>query len=50
PPPYSFPYASPAVVQVIKCLGLGKVADNVVGTVLKRGLSGGEKRRCSLGQ
>jgi ABC-type multidrug transport system ATPase subunit len=35
--------------RVIKALGLGRVGDNVVGTILKRGLSGGEKRRCSVG-
>lgn len=31
-------------------MGLGKVSDNVIGTVLKRGLSGGEKRRTTVGQ
>eukprot|EP00903_Cladosiphon_okamuranus_P008855 g8479.t1 len=36
--------------EVIQGLGLGKVGDNVVGTVLKRGLSGGEKRRTTVGQ
>lgn len=36
--------------QVIQGLGLDKVKDSVVGTVLKRGLSGGEKRRTSVGQ
>ena len=35
---------------MIQGLGLEKVGDNVVGTVLKRGLSGGEKRRTSVGQ
>ncbi|CAN0256903.1 unnamed protein product, partial [Ectocarpus fasciculatus] len=29
---------------------LSKVGDNVIGTVLKRGLSGGEKRRTTVGQ
>lgn len=37
-------------MQVIKGLGLSKVGDNVIGTVLKRGLSGGEKRRTTVGQ
>lgn len=37
------------VDDLIKGLGLAKVGDNVVGTVLKRGLSGGEKRRTSVG-
>lgn len=36
--------------QVIKGFGLSKVSENVVGTVLKRGLSGGEKRRTTVGQ
>lgn len=36
--------------KVIQGLGLGKVGDNVVGTILKRGLSGGEKRRTTVGQ
>lgn len=35
---------------MIKGLGLSKVGDNVIGTVLKRGLSGGEKRRTTVGQ
>ena len=34
---------------VIQRLGLESVADNAIGTVLKRGLSGGEKRRVSVG-
>lgn len=38
------------MVQVIQGFGLGKVSENVVGTVLKRGLSGGEKRRTTVGQ
>ena len=37
------------VNAVIQGLGLDLVADNPVGTVLKRGLSGGEKRRVSVG-
>ena len=37
-------------VQVIQGFGLSKVSENVGGTVLKRGLSGGEKRRTSVGQ
>lgn len=40
--------ASPA--KVIQGLGLGRVGDNVVGTILRRGLSGGEKRRVTVGQ
>eukprot|EP00752_Nemacystus_decipiens_P016241 g14521.t1 len=39
-----------AAEEVIQGLGLGKVGDNVIGTVLKRGLSGGEKRRTTVGQ
>lgn len=37
-------------LQIIQGLGLNKVGNNVVGTVLKRGLSGGEKRRVTVGQ
>ncbi len=37
------------VSSLIAGLGLSHVADNVIGTVLKRGLSGGEKRRVSVG-
>lgn len=37
------------VDALIKGLGLDLVGDKVIGTVLKRGLSGGEKRRVSLG-
>ncbi|CAM9802593.1 unnamed protein product, partial [Hapterophycus canaliculatus] len=36
--------------KVIEGLGLNNVSDNVIGTVLKRGLSGGEKRRTTVGQ
>ncbi|CAM9511546.1 unnamed protein product, partial [Ectocarpus sp. 12 AP-2014] len=42
--------ASKASNEVIDGLGLSKVGDNVVGTILKRGLSGGEKRRTTVGQ
>lgn len=34
--------------QLIDDFGLGKVADNQIGTVLKRGISGGQKRRVSV--
>jgi len=37
------------VQAMIDALGLQAVQDNVVGTVLRRGLSGGEKRRVSVG-
>jgi len=37
------------VEALIAGLGLSHVADNVIGTLLKRGLSGGEKRRVSVG-
>ena len=40
---------SAIVNEVIAGLGLQDVADNAIGTVLKRGLSGGEKRRVSVG-
>eukprot|EP00611_Tribonema_gayanum_P002965 TRINITY_DN1228_c0_g1_i1.p1 TRINITY_DN1228_c0_g1~~TRINITY_DN1228_c0_g1_i1.p1 ORF type:complete len:1434 (-),score=522.22 TRINITY_DN1228_c0_g1_i1:326-4453(-) len=36
--------------EVIQGLGLGRVGDNVVGTIVRRGLSGGEKRRTCIGQ
>ncbi|KAG5179068.1 P-loop containing nucleoside triphosphate hydrolase protein [Tribonema minus] len=36
--------------EVIQQLGLGGVGDNVVGTIIRRGLSGGEKRRTCIGQ
>lgn len=38
-----------AVKTLIADLGLTGVADNVIGTVLRRGLSGGQKRRTSVG-
>ena len=37
------------LTDLIAGLGLTHVADKVIGTVLRRGLSGGEKRRVSLG-
>mmetsp|Transcript_13559 Transcript_13559/g.36688 ORF Transcript_13559/g.36688 Transcript_13559/m.36688 type:complete len:690 (-) Transcript_13559:688-2757(-) len=37
------------VDQLMKVLGLNKVANTVVGDAKKRGLSGGEKKRLSLG-
>ncbi|CAN0102424.1 unnamed protein product [Pylaiella littoralis] len=42
--------AREAAQEVIEGLGLSKVGDNVIGTILKRGLSGGEKRRATVGQ
>ena len=37
------------VEEVIEMLGLTKCADTKVGTPLIRGVSGGERRRCSIG-
>ncbi len=37
------------VADMIKALELSHVAGSVIGTVLKRGLSGGQKRRTSVG-
>eukprot|EP00053_Salpingoeca_punica_P015740 m.145601 g.145601 ORF g.145601 m.145601 type:complete len:1425 (-) comp16788_c0_seq2:22-4296(-) len=37
------------VIKVLKDLGIDHVADTIIGTVLKRGVSGGQKRRTSLG-
>jgi ABC-type multidrug transport system ATPase subunit len=38
-----------AVTRLLGDLELAHVADNAIGTVLKRGLSGGQKRRASVG-
>lgn len=37
------------IVSTVDRLGLTHVLDNVIGTVLRRGLSGGQQRRCSVG-
>eukprot|EP00730_Choanoeca_flexa_P007398 TRINITY_DN12326_c3_g2_i1.p1 TRINITY_DN12326_c3_g2~~TRINITY_DN12326_c3_g2_i1.p1 ORF type:complete len:1308 (+),score=386.87 TRINITY_DN12326_c3_g2_i1:37-3924(+) len=34
--------------QVLKAIGLSHVADSVIGTILRRGLSGGQQRRVSV--
>lgn len=34
--------------KMLESLGLEHVADNIIGTALRRGLSGGQRRRCSL--
>ena len=45
----SAPQKSAFVEDLIKRLGLTKAADSVVGDKKKRGLSGGEKKRLSIG-
>lgn len=49
--PSSIPDAVKAarVDDVIRTLGLSHVADTIVGTPFKRGISGGQKRRVSIG-
>ena len=37
------------MVQIISELSLEKVADSYIGTQYKRGISGGEKKRVSIG-
>lgn len=37
------------VEELIKILGLTKCSDTYVGNTMIRGVSGGEKRRCSIG-
>eukprot|EP01063_Lacrimia_lanifica_P013980 TRINITY_DN2059_c0_g1_i3.p1 TRINITY_DN2059_c0_g1~~TRINITY_DN2059_c0_g1_i3.p1 ORF type:complete len:621 (+),score=268.50 TRINITY_DN2059_c0_g1_i3:84-1946(+) len=37
------------VESMLSVLGLNKCADTIIGTVLKKGVSGGEKRRVSIG-
>jgi ABC-type multidrug transport system ATPase subunit len=37
------------VTSILEMLGLQKVADSLVGDPLKRGISGGERRRLSIG-
>jgi ABC-type multidrug transport system ATPase subunit len=39
-----------AVTSLMQDIGIAGVSDNVIGTVLKRGLSGGEKKRVTIGQ
>jgi ABC-type multidrug transport system ATPase subunit len=39
-----------AAEAIIQEIGIGKVSNNVIGTILKRGLSGGEKKRVTIGQ
>lgn len=35
--------------QVLEKIGLKEVADSKIGTLFSRGLSGGQKRRCTIG-
>ena len=37
-----------AIDKVLSEIGLSHVSDNVIGTILRRGLSGGQKRRVSV--
>jgi ABC-type hemin transport system ATPase subunit len=39
-----------AAEAIIQEIGIGRVSNNVIGTILKRGLSGGEKKRVTIGQ
>ena len=38
-----------SVDEIIRVLGLGKVANNLIGEPSKRGLSGGERKRVCIG-
>ena len=35
--------------QIIEILGLSKVKDSRVGSSIRRGISGGERKRCAVG-
>lgn len=37
------------VADAVQGLGLSRVADNRIGTVIQRGISGGQKRRVTIG-
>ncbi|KAL4426977.1 hypothetical protein ABPG77_009538 [Micractinium sp. CCAP 211/92] len=49
--PLSMPTAEKRrrVSQLIEQLGLGRCADTTIGSVLRRGISGGEAKRCNIG-
>ncbi|KAL4457942.1 hypothetical protein ABPG75_012807 [Micractinium tetrahymenae] len=49
--PRSLPAAEKqrCVTQLIEQLGLGRCADTTIGSVLHRGISGGEAKRCNIG-
>ena len=48
-PHFSSEQVHKRVEEIIKDLKLEKVADNLIGNAMKKGLSGGEKRRVSIG-
>ena len=48
-PHFSTEQVNERVNEIINDLKLGKVADNLIGSTMTRGLSGGEKRRVSIG-
>jgi len=49
PSTYSAEKKKAKVDQVLVELGLTKVADSLIGTQFQRGISGGEKKRVSIG-
>ena len=47
---YDDVYVSQSVDEIIKLLGLSKVCDNIVGESEENGISGGQRRRVSIGK